>query len=52
MVRAPESRHEGSGLSENNLASTKDKASWRSLAVTHVHDQVMWFRHTGTSNDQ
>ena len=26
--------------------STYDKASWRAQAVTRVHDQLMWFRHT------
>ena len=31
-------------------ASTYDEASWRSQAVTRVHDQVRWLKHTGTSN--
>jgi len=50
----PDSRsgHEDPGLSESNPASTYDKASWRTQAVTHVHDQVMWSRHAGTGNDK
>ena len=30
-------------------ASTYDKAKWRAYqAITHVHDQVMWLKYTGT----
>ena len=51
MIQTPGSGHEDLGLSESNPASTYDKTNWRTQAVTHVHDQVMWFRHTGTDND-
>jgi len=50
-VQVLRSGHEGSDLSESNPTSTYDKASWRAYAVTRVHDQVIWFRHTGTVND-
>jgi len=52
MVQTLGPGHEDSGLSESNPASTYDKASWHAQAVTRVHDQVMWFRHAGTSNDK
>ena len=51
-IQTPGFRHEGPGLSESNPVSTYDKASWRAQAVTRVHDQVMWFRHTGAGNDK
>ena len=51
-VYAPRFGHEGPGLLESNQASTEDKANWRAQAVTRVHDQVMWFKHTCTGNDQ
>ena len=44
-VQTPGSGHEDPGLSDATR-STYDKAKWRAYqAVTHVHDQVMWFRH-------
>jgi len=48
-IQTPGSGYEDPGLSESNPASTYDKASWHAQAITHVHDQVMWFRHTGTA---
>ena len=51
-IQTPGSGHEDPGLTESNPASTYTKASWRAQAVTCVHDQVMWFRHASTGNDQ
>ena len=51
-IQTPGSGHEDPRLSESNPTSTYDKASWRAQAVTRVHDQVTWFRHTGTGNDK
>ena len=51
-VQTPESRHKDPGLLESNPASTYEKASWHAQAVTRVHDQVRWLRHTDTGNDK
>jgi len=41
MVRTLGSKYEDPGLSESNLASTYNKASWRAQAVIRVHEMCI-----------